>query len=205
MSSPKIAHAHLLKNSEISFPKLHSLITKNGPLKLQTTKYPNIFFFLAKTCIGQQLSATVARTIWGKVESRCKEKNFTVYEFFSYENIDEIRICGISASKSKAIIQVNERYKSGELADDQLLQANYSEIKDIIKSNWGFGDWSADMCAIFYCKLPDVLPLSDIAIINGAKKLTSEDALVDELFDSFSPYRSYLCKHIWKGLDDKLI
>lgn len=196
------AHQHILKASEQKYRPLHKLVASNGVQTLNTNPQDqSLFEFLARTVVGQQLSAKAARSIWAKVERLAQISKTNVIELFTEENASSIRECGLSSNKTKAIIQLRAAIDRNDINDEILRTLEYEPLKNIICSLWGFGEWSADMCAIFYCKQLDVFPSSDSAIVSGTQKLLGGSISVRNVFDDFSPYRSILCRHIWLALD----
>lgn len=158
------------------------------------------FRFLARTVVGQLLSAKAARTIWYRVEQLAVANTVGLIDLFSGDHQSTLREAGLSGSKYKTIAGLRFELNGDPDFATRLLKSDYADIKAQITSLWGFGDWSADMCAIFYCGLPDVFPLKDVAIINGLNKLCSGEE-PEPAAARYAPYRSYLCKHIWLGFN----
>ncbi len=194
-------HIQLLEISDTPHKKLNSLLVENGPVELISRDPTDLFLFLASTIIGQQLSAKVARSIWGKVINLQKEVGVNLENLFSEENFGVLRSCGISRSKIKAIVNLNESIRNEILVGEDLLNSSYDEVREKICSLWGLGIWSADICAMFYCGLPDVYPKNDAAIKQGIKLLCDETITAENELLEYFPYRTYICRHIWMGLD----
>jgi DNA-3-methyladenine glycosylase II len=91
-------------------------------------------------------------------------------------------------------------HRAGTLDEASIKSASYSEVVEIITRVWGFGPWSADIVAMFYAKLPDVWPSSDAALLRGLRALVpGHDPL--EVASLYSPFRTFLARHVWQGLD----
>ncbi len=196
-----IAHKKLLKKAKINHPKIYNLINKNGLIENNSKPESELFLFLAKTVVGQQLSTLAAKSIWKKVEDLTLHRNCEIINLFASIDDVEIKGCGISKNKIRAIVELSNLIKTKELAAKTLLSSNHEEVIQIITSLWGFGNWSADMCAIFYCGLPDIYPTKDAAIIQSINKLCGTNEDPQHLFQTYSPYRSYLSRHLYIGLD----
>lgn len=197
-------HDFLLRTSKDKYKSIHSLIERNGPLTAPQKAENELFGFLVRTIIGQQLSANAARNIWQRVCALADERNLSIFDLFGVDSLQDIRECGLSANKLKAISELRAAMLSGEISGEEIIQSSYSEIIEKITSVWGLGRWSADMVAIFYCGLPNVFPESDSAVLRGLQLLVGSNDL-KVILNEYSPYCSYLCRHIWKGLDDRVI
>lgn len=200
----KTAHSHLLNASKRTDSKLHYVIRKHGVIHLEKAADPDIFVFLARTLIGQQLSKSVAETIWGKFSKKADELSLSLCKLCQDDYYGEIRACGVSNSKTKALLLLRQAHVNSHITDKAILKGDYQDIFESVTSLWGFGRWSADMVAIFYSRLPDILPQNDVAVRRGLTQLV-ETHTEESLYESFSPYRSYLCLHLWKALDSGLV
>jgi DNA-3-methyladenine glycosylase II len=202
MSKP--AYTHLLRVSEATNSRLHCIVQRHGPIFLAKSDDSDIFLFLARTLIGQQLSGSAANTIWIRFLRKAAELEVAPIGFCIHENFDRIRNCGVSRSKTKALIILQEACSEKVVLGEAILAAKYSEIVELVTSLWGFGQWSADMTAIFYAGLPDIFPRNDVAL-QRALHLLGCGGLEYTGCSAFSPYRSYLARHIWKALDSGMI
>ncbi len=196
------AHEFLLEASKSKRPEVHDLILSNGKVKLVTNPELDLFKFLARTIVGQQLSTKAARSIWTKIEDRARQKRCKSLEsFFKPKFESDIRECGISKNKIRALSELNAAFTANELSAEILKESNYPELVDRITAIWGLGVWSADMCAMFYCQMPDVFPIGDLAIQQGIQKLCGGRTKPENIAKHFTPYRSYFARHIWTGID----
>ena len=198
-------HQCLLEKSYIAHKSIHQLISKNGIITLVKKEPDALFQFLARIVIGQQLSSIAAASIWSKIEKLKATYEIELPELFSAENEVALRSCGISKNKLRAINGLVSSMNANKLNADKLLESSYNDIVEAITSMWGFGKWSADMCSIFYCALPDVYPESDAAINQGMKHLCNRNHSIKKEIKKYTPYRTYLCLHIWAGIDNGLI
>jgi len=198
-------HRKLLRISKINHPKLYHLIKKNGELCLKRNKYKDLFEFLARTLTGQQLSKAAADTIWSNIEKVSKKRGYAIQEFCVYKNRNRLRKCGLSNNKTKALMALNKAFAKKEISYEQICNLNYDEMSSSVMKLWGFGHWSADMVAIFFFAQSDIWPSSDTALNRGMQIiLTNKISAVIEV-SHYSPYRTFLAMHIWKGLDTGVI
>lgn len=199
-----LAQENLLAISKKRHPLLAEVIVRNGLIDIRSSRDDCIVEFLAGTVVSQQLSSQAASTIWSRVSALSKRKRGGFRSLFIARHFDELRECGISRAKVKAIIQMAESCNSGTIKESEVLQSDYEQISETVTSLWGFGQWSADMVAMFFIKLPDVWPESDAALIRGLQGLApGEDP--EEVATFYSPHRTYLARHIWRALDTGLI
>ena len=74
--------------------------------------------------------------------------------------------------------------------------------KKTITSLWGFGDWSAEMIAIFYLGKTNIWSEKDLILNKGINQICDQCKLTpDELLKIVDPYQSYLALHIWRHKD----
>lgn len=200
------AHRHLIRTAKRVCKDAHALLQTNGPVELIPRVEADLFEFLARVVSGQQLAKYAAQAIFGRVEAAALAKRCTLYDFVSDRHRSQLAACGLSGNKVKALVALKDAFESGTLVDDSGTPPTHAEITEAVTSVWGFGPWSADMTAIFYYGLPDVWSELDGSLRKGIEILTGrgwEDSL--DVVSDFSPYRSFLALHIWKGLDDGVL
>jgi DNA-3-methyladenine glycosylase II len=181
---------------------VHELIGYNGRIYIPSIDDQTFFEFIAKTVVGQQLSNKAASTIWGRIKSLAKASGIDVFNYLNHDNFEKIKACGVSQNKMKAIFSMKEHICNNPDYEANLASSNYEELTVALTSIWGIGSWTADMVAIFFMKLPDVYPQNDKAIHNGLTKLSVKGETAKDIIESYSPYMSYLCLHIWSGVDN---
>jgi DNA-3-methyladenine glycosylase II len=196
----QIAQEHLLEVSKTICPAFHSIIVENGVLDVSRQKSDQLLVYLVRTVIGQQLSTSAARSIWSRVVDLLKHQECDLERLICEENRDLIQQCGISKNKVRAVFEIKKTFDQEPAFAEKILKSDYQSVVTRIESVWGLGRWSADMCAMFYCGLPDVLPMNDSAINKGAEKIF-ETRDLQTVAEQFSPYRTYMCLHIWRAID----
>ncbi len=202
----KQAHQHLIDTSMIRYSEVYKLVNANGVIFLEKSAKENLFDFLANVVTSQQLSNSAARTIFSRFENAATEAGISLMDFVSTENSDRLLTCGLSRNKVKALFALKVAFAEGVLCERETLLPTYADISQRITSIWGLGQWSADMAAIFYYELPDVWSEGDMSLQRGISVLTGtspEESL--DVASNFSPYKSFLALHIWKGVDDGLL
>jgi DNA-3-methyladenine glycosylase II len=200
MSVHDKAHRRLLKVASHNHPKIYSLVRRNGVHRLERRNKGDLFQFLARTATGQQLSTAAARTIWTRIEAVRQDLNVTFQELCRRENVGKLRKCGLSKNKVRAFILLGESFRTGRISHAQVKRCDCEGLRKLVTDLWGFGQWSADMVAMFFVGLPDIWPDNDTALNRGMRLLVTDESPA-EVARHYSPYRTYLARHIWKGLD----
>jgi DNA-3-methyladenine glycosylase II len=198
-------HEFLLEKSASEFKDLNGLIRQNGQLTLEPRSGP-LFDYMARLAAGQQLSGKAARSIWSRVITASSEEDCDLISFCKEKNFSRLRSCGLSSNKVKALYCLKNALLVAEISEEKLRKADYPGVVQLVERIWGFGPWSADMTALFYCGLPDVWSEGDTSLKKGIDKLSGSDPDRKEyLLACCSPYRSFLALHIWKGIDAGMI
>ena len=198
----KKIHQHLLKVSNKHCPALETIIRQNGIINIEIPKNLNIFDCLAQTVVEQQLSYKAAKSIWNKIKISSEERNIELIDYFDTKYIADIRKDGLSENKIKAILGAKEAVSVGEITLKGLSEMNDIEFKASITGLWGFGDWSAEMIAIFYLGRTNVWSEIDLILNKGINQICEQCELTPhELLEIIDPYQSYLALHIWRYKD----
>jgi len=92
----ELIHRELLARTEESFPRVHQLVKRNGVVTLEKKDDDELFGYLVRTVIGQQLSKKAASTIWIRVTTAIESVGCSIQEFCRDENVDALRNCGLS-------------------------------------------------------------------------------------------------------------
>ena len=188
----------LARASTVSAP-LADAITSDGPVPSQRANYRSIGHFLARAIIGQQLSARVARSIWERVTIAASSATMNV-PAFTESYADEVRTCGVSTNKIRALQSVRAAERVGTLCETKLQELGPREQVATLLGIHGVGPWTCDMALIFYYHLPDIWPEGDAAVqrmfarLIGRRKPKPTAA-------RFSPHRSSLALIMWRMVD----
>lgn len=204
MTEIETIHRHLVGTAADKYPSLHRLLVQQGPMFIPRRLAESLFVFLARTLINQRLSAQVANTIWQRLVKLAQAKQKPTREIFAAEYEDAIRKAGVSSGKTKALLAMRDMFADQQLGEEGLLrQADYQAVSELVTGLWGFGQWSADMTAIFYLGMPDIWPSKDGALARGLHSIFNgtPPLPLPSIAADFAPYRSYLALHIWRFLD----
>ena len=195
-------HNHLLKISAEHCKPLESIIKANGFINIEIPTDLELFDCLAQTVVEQQLSYKAAKSIWGNIKDTALKLNLSLIDYFDDLNINMIRENGLSKNKIKAILGAKKEIQSGALTFKIISNMDYPEYKKTITHLWGFGDWSAEMIAIFYLGKTNIWSEKDLILNRGIHELCDKSEINPEkLLVLMDPYQSYLALHLWKNKD----
>ena len=195
-------HQYLLDVGRKYCNPLESIVKQNGVMHIDVPKDLDIFDCLAQTVVEQQLSYKAANSIWNKIKNSAAEKNISLIEYFKKKNTASIRNNGLSNNKIKAIMGAKQAIESGDITLQKLSIMTYPEFKKTITNLWGFGDWSAEMIAIFYLGKTNIWSQKDLILKRGIDQLCDDSNLTpNKLLQLVDPYQSYLALHIWRYKD----
>ncbi len=198
----KKAHNHLLRTGDKYCPLLSKIITQNGVITIDVPKNLDVFDCFAQTVVEQQLSYKAAKSIWRKVTDSAKDMNIKLIDYFDEKNFELIKINGLSQNKIKSIMGAKEAVQNGVISMKIIRELPYEEYKDLVKSLWGFGDWSAEMIAIFYLGRTNVWSDGDLMLKKGINEICEKSNITpQELIEMIDPFQSYLALHIWRHKD----
>ena len=161
---------------------------------------------LVRSIVGQQLSTSAARSIYGRLTARFGGRAPTPQEVLD-DDPDELRAAaGLSHAKVRYLRSLAEHVQGGDLELDHLGERGDDEVIAELTAVKGIGTWSAHMFLMFHLDRPDVLPVGDLgirrAVMNayGLEKLP-EAAELQTLAEPWRPYRTLACRFLWRSLD----
>ena len=195
-------HNQLLAIAKKHCKPLEKIILENGVIEIQVPKDLDIFDCLAQTVVEQQLSYKAARSIWKKINDSAKDLDLKLIDYLCEKNTTLIRGDGLSNNKIKAIFGARIAVKGGDITLSKISGMDDEAYKKTITSLWGFGDWSAEMIAIFYLGKTNIWSEKDLILSKGINQICDQCELTpDELLKIVDPYQSYLALHIWRHKD----
>ena len=162
---------------------------------------------LIRAIVGQQLSTTVARVIWGRLLERFGGRPPTPEQILA-DDPEELRTAvGLSRAKTGFLRSLAEHILSGELELDRLRELDDETIIAELVAVKGVGTWTAHMFLMFQLERPDVLAVGDLGIRRAVQRaygltdLPSADDLT-RLAERWRPYRTLACRLLWRSLDN---
>ena len=197
--NPRV-HRELIERSREISARLSKSIRDIGPIGLPRRKRQGMALFLTRAVVGQQLSVKAARSIWTRVEELSRTKEVHVSDLFVDECFVDVRRCGVSEQKIRSITAIWKADRKGMLSDKGLCAMGAEQRRECLMSISGVGPWTYDMAQIFYFRLPDVWPDTDVAVRNAMSSFLGAKS-VRKAVARFRPYRSYLALSMWRLID----
>lgn len=196
-----LAKAHFKKVDK----KLHKASLEHDIPDLTSSK--DLFRDIVWTIIGQQLSGKAADTIFGRFELLLPSKKVLPKAILKLKDSD-MRSAGLSGAKSRAIKNLSEKVLSKEVRLDKVNEMTDIEVAEELTKVKGIGPWTAEMILMFSLGRTDIFSPGDLGLrkgimhLYGLKSIPS-DRTMDRITKSWSPYRTYASKVIWRVADAK--
>lgn len=192
--SPEL-HTWFIATAQKLSPALARDIAALGPVWFPDREDHGPAAFLARTVVGQQISAAAARGIWGRIETAARAHGSSLGAFLAVADAAVLRACGLSGNKAKAVLNIHTAAAAGELA--VLRGIDHAVRSTQLCRIWGVGQWTCDMLAIFYCQETDVWPEGDLAVQRMFRTYIGRRTPA-KAAASFAPYRSVLALYMWR-------
>jgi DNA-3-methyladenine glycosylase II len=162
---------------------------------------------LVRAIVGQQLSTTVARVIYGRLLERFGGRPPTPEEILA-DDPEELRAAaGLSRAKTTFLRSLAEHVVSGELDLEHVSTLPDDELIRELTAVKGIGEWSAHMFLMFQLRRPDVLAVGDLGVRRATQRAYALDdlpsaAALTALAEPWRPYRTTACRVLWWSLDN---
>jgi DNA-3-methyladenine glycosylase II len=197
------AHKHLSKQDSV----LRKLIREHGKCSLKPETWRPPFQSLVMAVAHQQLNGTAANTILTRFKKLFPGRKFPRPEDLAKVSDEQIRACGFSFAKIKAIRDIAEKTLSGvipssraivKLSDDEIV-ARLTEVR-------GVGRWTVEMLLIFQLGREDVLPADDFGVRSGFRVAYKKREMPKpkELLafgEKWKPHRTTAAWFLWCAAD----
>jgi len=164
---------------------------------------------LVDSIISQQLSTYAAAAI----EKRFQDLFGGVFptpEQILTKDVETLRGIGFSRGKATYVLDLAQHIVDGKVKFDHLDGLSNDEVIAELTQVKGIGVWTAHMFLMFCMGRPDVLPIGDLGIRNGIRKLygladapTPEQVTEIAAKNKWHPYESVASWYIWHSLDNK--
>jgi DNA-3-methyladenine glycosylase II len=197
------AYKHLSKND----PVMKRLIREHGLCALKPESRRSPFQSLVQAVAHQQLNGTAANTILTRFKKLFPNRRFPKPEDLAKVTDAQIRACGFSFAKIRAIRDLAEKTLSGivptsrqivKLSDDEIV-ARLTEVR-------GVGRWTVEMLLIFQLGRENVLPADDFGVRSGfrvaykMREMPKPKALL-AFGEKWKPHRTTAAWFLWRTAD----
>jgi len=188
-------------------PDFAALIAKVGPSRLGIDKSREPYQALMSAVAHQQLHGRAAQAILGRVVALFPDHPFPPPELFMARPDEELRACGLSAAKLRAMRDIAEKAASGFVPSRaSAARMENDALIERLTALRGVGRWTVEMLLIFSLGRADVLPIDDFGVREGYRKLKKLDMqpkpkALAEIGQAWAPYRSTAAWYLWRAAD----
>ena len=145
-----------------------AVIREKGDFILRRNR--NYFLVLCKAIIAQQISTKAAESITRRFLDLFEGRKPSAEKVAEISE-PKLRNSGLSGQKVKYLKALSCRFMDGSIRPHQLNYQNNEEVINALTSVYGIGRWTAEMFLIFSLNRIDVLPLGDLGLQAGIKKI----------------------------------
>ncbi len=195
--------------------KLHLQKDKHLALLLEEdthvlAKRKNTAIRLIASIISQQLSTQVAKIIFTRFLDLYGGKEPSCDKVLSTNPL-VLKGIGLSNAKVNYVQNVAQFFKDNKITDAQLYKMPPEEVIELLTQIKGVGRWTVEMLLMFSLGHEDVFAFDDLGIQQAMIRLykikyETKKELREKMLkksQSWSPYKTYACLHLWKWKDTK--
>jgi DNA-3-methyladenine glycosylase II len=189
-------------------PVLAAVIEAVGPPDLRRGRPPREHFAaLARAICYQQLAGRAASAIHGRFAALFGEA--PTPEGVLAMPVEQLRSCGLSASKATSIRDLAARALDGTVELRRVARLDDDAIVGELIRVRGIGEWTAHMFLIFQLGRLDVWPTGDYGVRNGYATIhgCAEVPTAKELAplgEPYRPFRSVAAWYCWRAVDTEV-
>jgi len=157
---------------------------------------------LIRAVIAQQVSTKAARTISGRLETKC-DGSITPTKVGKLST-KQLQSIGLTGAKVRTISELTHATLSGKVSFRKFAYLSDEEIAQELIPLFGIGRWTVEMFLIFHLGRLDVWPVDDLAVrrgwdnIHANSKPTKAKALY-LLGEPFKGMRSVVAWYCWRA------
>ena len=157
------------------------------------------FAGLAAIIVSQQVSVASAKAIFGRLEARIVPLEAAR---FAIATEDDLRACGLSTPKIRALRALSEAVAEGGLDLAGLAALDAENAHAALVAVKGVGPWTADIFLLFCLGHPDAFPAGDLALQEAAKlalnlKARPKAADLERIAERWRPLRGVAARMLW--------
>ena len=192
--------------SHLKKDKALATLLKGEPYVLKKRK--NTAIRLIASIISQQLSTKVAAIIFKRFLDLYGGREPSLQTILETSH-DTLRGIGLSNSKVNYVKNVAEFFITHSITDKQLYTMDPSSVIDLLTQIKGVGKWTVEMLLMFSLGHEDVFAVDDLGIQQAMIRLykikfSTKKELQTKMLrraETWAPYRTYACLHLWHWKD----
>lgn len=188
-------------------PVLGQAIERIGCCRLdEAAQQGNLFSALSRAIIHQQISTKAAAAIYNRFLLLYPHQPFPTAQDILNTPDEILRQAGLSRPKVAYLKDLAQKVIDGlptlvelEIMDDEAIVQALTQVK-------GIGRWTVQMLLIFRLQRQDVLPVDDLGVRAGIRKIYGLQELptrqtTASLGEKWQPYRSVASWYLWRSLE----
>ena len=197
------AEKHILKAE----PRFKPLIDRFGPCELiHPLRGANVYESLMSSILYQQLSTKAASTIKGRLYDLFPIHSAPPPEGILALTLEELRAVGVSRQKAGYLQDLASKADTIPTIEELDSMSDEDIIQRLIPIK-GIGRWSVEMLLMFTFGRMDVLPVDDMGVQEGMKRILNLEARpkkkeMEALSEPWRPYRSVASWYLWRALEN---
>jgi len=180
-------------------------VRRAGPCTLQPRR--DYFQVLVLSVFNQQLATKTAATLYGrfrKLFPRGRPTPARVLAVLEEVDEDHLAWCGLSRQKRSYLRDLAEHFEDGRIPTRRFKRLSDESIITSLTAVKGVGVWTAQMFLLFALNRPDVWPVLDLGLQEGARQAfrlseRPKPKELEELGARFAPWRSVATWVLWRG------
>ncbi|MFB2918429.1 DNA-3-methyladenine glycosylase family protein [Aerosakkonema funiforme] len=206
-SELKIDYSLALATLKESDPILANLIDRVGVCELDRVQFRgDLLFSLSRSIVYQQLSIKAAATIFRRFEQLYPDRPFPSALDVLNTPDEVLRQIGISRPKISYLKDLAQKIQDGLPTLAQLSECDDETIVQTLMPIKGIGRWTVEMLLIFRLHRWDILPVDDLGIRAGIRRIYNLSELpdkktVDRVGQRWKPYRTIASWYLWRSAD----
>lgn len=168
-----------------------------------------IYFDLLESIVSQQLSVKASNTIFNRFLHLFPDQQ-PHPEHLALLSMEALRAAGLSGQKANYLQNVARFALENDLETQDWASMRDEEIIRFLSSIKGVGKWTVEMLLMFSLGRTDVMPVDDLGIQQGVKRLYALEETgkalkkkMLEISEPWRPYRTYACRYLWRYKDLK--
>jgi 3-methyladenine DNA glycosylase/8-oxoguanine DNA glycosylase len=161
---------------------------------------------LCKSIFAQQISTKIANIMFKRFRGLFPRGQPTPQAVLRVLRDDAAaKTAGLSRQKRAYILDLARHFADNEIPTRKLARMSDEEVIECLTRVKGIGRWTAEMFLIFVLNRPDVWPVDDLGVREGARiafKLKERPGAKElrELGERFRPHRTLLAWYMWRSL-----
>jgi len=197
----------ILRHLAAADPVMRRLIRAHGAIELKPELRRSPFQSLVQAVAHQQLHGAAANTILTRFKKLFPGRKFPKPEDLAKVTDEQIRACGFSFAKIRAIRDIAEKTLTGVVPTSrEIIKLSDDEIVERLTAVRGVGRWTVEMLLIFQLGRHDVLPVDDFGVRSGFGHAYRNGRMPKpkELLafgERWRPHRTTAARYLWRAAD----